>query len=359
MKIYLFIKALDNSGGTERCCIVLANELVKRGYDVGIISLVGDNQPFFEVSEQVKLHYLYKAKDRRIFPYRDIARYIALRKIFKAEKPDIILIVDAARSFLMMPATKGFTTITWEHFNVNVNWHIFHGLSRRLAAKFSDHIITLTNIDAELYKTKLGARRVYAIPNPVTIDASNPTKLTEKNILALGRYCSQKGFDYLIKAWAKVPDKLGWKLLIVGGGRRKKMYEKLIDKYNLSDSIELLPITKDVLSLYQKSSIYALSSRFEGLPLVLIEATAMGLPVVSFDCETGPRDIVEHNKTGFLVETFDLDKFAEALVQLMKDEHLRKEFSDNAIQLAKQKFDLSVITDSWENLFKQLKNSDK
>jgi glycosyltransferase involved in cell wall biosynthesis len=355
MKIYFIIKALNNSGGTERVTAIIANELIRRNYEIGIVSIVGAGEsPFFEINSNVKCYYAGKKKDNRIFPYKDLARYFFLRKLFKKEKPDIIVIVDAGRSFLKIPASKGYTTITWEHFNVNTNWHLLHPISRWIAAKFSDIIVTLTKQDAENYKKKFGAKNTLCIPNPVTIITDEKTKLTEKVVLAVGRYSYQKGFDLLLDAWNEVNNN-GWKLRIVGSGGMESILKEIIDIYDLHDSVELLPITKNIVDHYKNASIYVMSSRHEGLPLVLIEAMSMGLPIISFDCETGPRDIIENNITGVLVPPLDVNQLATELETLIMDENKRNLFSSNALRLVK-KFEISEIVDSWEKLFHDLKS---
>ena len=357
MKIFFIIKALNNSGGTERVTAIIANELVRRKYEVGIVSLVGAGEtPFFEIGSRVQCHYIGPKKDKRIFPFRDIGRYISIRKLFKNENPDVIVIVDAGRSMLKIPASRGYTTITWEHFNVSVNWHLFHRLSRCIAAKYSDMIVTLTKEDAENYKRIFGAKKTLCIPNPVTIDTEKKSPLTQKQVLAVGRYSTQKGFDLLIDAWSLVQQKDNeWQLKIIGSGEMEPILNNKIKRYGLENSVELMPISRNIIEQYQQASIYVMSSRHEGLPLVLIEAMAMGLPIVSFDCETGPRDIVENNVTGVLVPALDVNQLALELEALMGDEQKRKCFSENALIHVK-KFDINKIVDTWEDLFHELKS---
>lgn len=357
MKIFFIIKGLNYSGGTERVTAILSKALVDRGHEVQIASIVGEGEaPFFPFDPAVKRHYLSPPKDRNMALYRDFRRITLLKELFAEENPDIIIIVDAGRSFVNIPATRGFTTITWEHFNVNTNWHLMHTFSRRVAVKYSDMIVTLTQGDAEAYRRKFGAQKVTSIPNPVTVDVSEKSPLLEKRVLAVGRIVDQKGFDLLVQAWhiaqPKAPD---WKLRIVGAGKLQKDLEKLIKSLGVSKSVEILPPTKDVLAQYKQASIFALSSRHEGLPLVLIEAMAMGLPAVSFDCETGPRDIIIAGKTGILVPPLDIDKMADGLVSLMTDEEKRMAYSKHAIE-ASAKFGIEAIVDQWEALFKQLKS---
>jgi glycosyltransferase involved in cell wall biosynthesis len=355
MKLFFVIKSLHLPAGTERSTITVANGLADREHDVEIICLVNEGKPFFEISQKVKVRYLYDKDDKRMSLVRDLARRKQLRKIYTEENPDLIIIVGSGRSFLNIPAARGFKNITWEHFNVNVNWHLLHPLSKKLAASYSDRIITLTNKDAENYRKKLGARSV-CIPNAITIESQNKSPLTEKRVLAIGRLSEQKGFDLLVQAWGKTENrKKGWKLRIVGSGKMHPLLLKMIKELDVENSVEIIPATTDVISLYMQASLFVMSSRYEGLPLVLIEAMAMGLPIVSFDCETGPQDIILDQVTGILVPALDTEKLAQELDVLMADEPKRKLFGENGIQNSK-KFEPEVILDKWESLLEELKN---
>ena len=355
MKIFFVIKSLHAAAGTERATIAVANGLAKRNYEVGIVSFVNEGAPFFEVLPEVQLLYLYDKKDKRPSLIRDYSRRVKLRAFYKQYKPDLIIIVGSGRSMLNIPAARGIQNITWEHFNVNINWHLLHPLSKKLAAMYSDCVVTLTKQDAINFKNKYGGQNVLCIPNPVTIDSSVKSPLTEKRVLCIGRLTQQKGYDYLMEAWSKVESrKNGWKLRIIGSGKLLPQVQESIRQLNLEDSIELIPSTDNVVKHYQESSIYVMSSRYEGLPLVLIEAMSMGLPIVSFDCETGPRDIVTHDVTGRLVPPFDTNKLAQELNDLMNDAPTRELYSQNALKNV-EKFETEKILDQWELLFKQLK----
>lgn len=355
MNIVFSIKALNNSGGTERVTAILSRELAERGHCVHIVSFVGGGNPtFFEFDSRVKLHYLAGAKDRHLFPVRDIRRIMLMRKLYKQINPDVVIIVDAGRSFVNIPAAKGYRTITWEHFNVGVNWHWGHKLSRSIAAKHSDLIVTLTTPDAKAYERLFGARRAICIYNPVTIDSSNPSKLENKLCLAIGRFSPQKNFIDLIRAWNKTKSRNdGWRLRIIGAGEQEKMLRNEIEKLSLSGSIELLPLQKDVVKQYQEASLYAMSSHHEGLPLVLIEAMAMGLPIVSYDCPTGPADIVTDGKTGILVPYLDVDALAVSLDRVMQDRQLAEKMSRESL-IGVEKFSIKNITDTWERVLTEL-----
>lgn len=355
MKIVFSIKALNHSGGTERVTAILSKELVQRGHQVHVVSFVGgDKETFFAMDRRVQLHYLAPTKDRYPFPVRDIRRIVLMRKLYKQIQPDVILIVDAGRSFVNIPAAKGYKVITWEHFNVGVNWHLGHRLSRKIAAKYSDLIVTLTTPDAQAYKTQFGAKHALCIYNPVTIDASEPSPMDKKICVAIGRFSPQKNFIDLIRAWHLTQArKEGWKLRIIGAGEQKNMLEAEIAKLDLHASIEMLPLQKDVVAQYKDASVYAMSSHHEGLPLVLIEAMAMGLPIVSYDCPTGPADIVSHQKTGLLVPYLQVDALAQALDKVMLNEELRAQFHAESLKEV-EKFSVKSIVDCWEKVFASL-----
>lgn len=355
MKIVFSNKAINNPGGTERITSILSKELVERGHEVHVVSFVGkDKETFFEIDKRVKLHYLAPTKDRYPFPIRDIRRIVLLKRLYKEIQPDIVLIVDAGRSFVNIPAARGYKTITWEHFNVDVNWHLGHRWSRKIAAKHSDLIVTLTEPAARAYKTTFKAKNAICIYNPVTVDASEPSKLDNKICMAMGWLGAQKNFIDLINAWnlTKAKDQ-GWKLRIIGQGKQKQMLESRINELNLNNSIEMLPPQKDVVTQYKNASVYAMSSRNEGLPLVLIEAMAMGLPIVSYDTPTGPADIISHEKTGLLVPYMNVEALGEALDKVMLDEDLRKKFHEESLKEV-EKFSVKTIVDKWESVFKNI-----
>jgi len=355
MKIVLSIKALNNSGGTERVTAVLASQWAQMGHEVHIVSFVGAGQePFFSIHPGVKLHYLAGVSDRHLFPIRDIRRIVLLKKLYRAINPDVVIIVDAGRSFVNIPAAKAYKTITWEHFNVGVNWHWGHRLSRKIAARYSDLIVTLTQPDADAYMRLFGARRAMCIYNPITIECAEPSPLSQKICLAIGRFSPQKNFVHLIQAWAQTTAKnKGWRLRIVGAGEQKKLLEQTIAQCAVGNSVELLDRQKDVLALYRSASLYAMSSHHEGLPLVLIEAMAMGLPIVSYDCPTGPADIITHQQTGLLVPYLNIQALASSLDELMLNPQKLQAYAQESLKQV-GKFSTTSVLNQWNRVFKSL-----
>ncbi len=344
MKIFFVIRGLHDHGGIERVTSVVASELGRRSYEVGIICLQ-KGEAYFPLHESVVRHYLSCSRFSRI-------RH--LKRLYKAERPDIVVFLGSHRSFMNLPAAKGIPSITWEHFNANINWHPLHKLSRRLAVRHCRRIVTLTQRDAQNYANIFGASNAVCIPNPITVENIEISPRTTKRVLAIGRLAGQKGFDMLLDAWSKVEErKKGWNLRIVGSGSHLKRLQQQIQRNGIGDSAEIVPATKDVVSEYKNASMLVMSSRYEGFGLVLLEAMTAGLPIVSFDCEAGPGEIVVHNETGLLLPPEDVNRLAEALNTLMKDKDLQDKFAEKAIERA-QIFSVASIITQWENLFHEI-----
>lgn len=346
MKVFFIIRGLHDIGGIERVTTIVANELAERGYDIGVVCLQ-KGTPYFELHKDITLHHT----NSKIFRKKE------LKALYAKENPDINIFLGSHRSLMNIPASKGIPCITWEHFNAHINWHPWHKYSRKLAVQHCDKIVTLTRADVENYQQFFNAKNVLCIPNPITIDNITPTSLNNKTLLAVGRLAGQKGFDMLIDAWGKAQAKdSGWKLRIVGSGSHKARLLKQINENNVGNSVNIVPPTKNIIKEYHNASALAMSSRFEGLPLVLIEAMSAGLPIVSFDCQTGPAEIIHHNKTGLLVPPENTDLLAKAIDELLLDEEKIKQFSKQSL-IESQRFSIDNIVDLWEELLHKVKSS--
>lgn len=351
--IAFFSGSISNTGGTERVCTQIANGLHRRGYKVLIISQLSGDGVKFELEEGIEVVSLF---DRERFGKRNALKYISvIRKLHsevKRRKIDYLIDVDVYLSLFSIPATAFTKTkvVSWEHFNFKNNNGIKHrDYARKLAVKFSHAIVTLTEKDKGYYQSSLKCNdNIQAIYNPFVKDERFTTDLPpkEKVVLAVGRYTYQKGFDLMLNVWKHVAsDFPDWKLSFVGDGENKEELVKSAHDLKISDSVNFLPFTDQITTEYQKASIYAMTSRYEGLPLVLIEGKSNGLPIVSFDCETGPSDIIRDGVDGFLIEDKEEKQFAEKLRKLMGDDSLRKEFAEKAIE--DHRFDYETILDKW------------
>lgn len=208
-----------------------------------------------------------------------------------------------------------------------------------------DKFIVLTHEDLQQWGE---LKNIVVIPNFITEIPSSISTCENKQVLALGRYTEQKGFDLLIQAWRIVEKKHpDWELNIYGSGNYL-IYQDLANSYGLS-MITCHPAKSDTESIYTQSSIYVLSSRHEGLPLVLIEAQSYGLPIVSFACPCGPKDII-NDSNGILVENGNIQELAKGIITLIEDEKKRKCMGKNA-KINVLRFQKDEIMKKWVSLF--------
>ena len=358
MTVCFFIATLDNSAGTERATTTIANELSNRGYDVIIISWSGGTTSFFQVNDAVKCYSLYSIRGINIYS-KYLPSLVKYKRLLKKIKPDVVIDVCVPLSLLTIPATafSKIKNISWEHFNANVSWNIYTGkLSRWLVSKFSTKVVVLTQADFEIYAERYNAGNIHIIANPVSIIVRHPSTLRTKNILAIGRLTHQKGFDLLLQAWHKaikeeenLDEIIQWKLRIVGGGEDEQKLKQLSLDLNLNSSVQFIPPTKHIEQQFLEASLFVMSSRFEGLPLALVEAKAFGLPTISYDCETGPREVITHEVDGLLVEPENVTALAEAIKVLIKDPLKRRAYAANSLGKAK-KYRLEEIIKRWDDL---------
>ena len=355
--IVFFIGNLDRSGGTERITSVIANELVKYDYNIIILSLQKGLNPFFKIDKNIKLYSLHT--EERSSNFSNIYIIKNLHNFLKIYSIEYIIDVDIVLSFYSIPASFGLKTkiISWEHFHYFINvggvfQRIKRKIARRLASRYSNTIVTLTNKDKNQYLKNLNIKgKIISINNPVTIKHNFQSNIQSKIVLAVGRLTYQKGFDLLLKSWKfviqEIPD---WELYIVGSGEDKKMLENLSRKLNIYNSVKFISKTNEIEKYYMNSSIYVMSSRFEGFGLVLVEAKSFGLPIVSFDINCGPSDIVRDNIDGFLVEKDNIKELAKKIILLIKNEKIRKTFSKNSI--TDRRFDINNIIPLWKDILK-------
>jgi glycosyltransferase involved in cell wall biosynthesis len=186
------------------------------------------------------------------------------------------------------------------------------------------------------------------VPNAVRDLGDVEADLSSKTVLAAGRLARQKGYDRLIKSWSLVaPDHPDWHLRICGNGPAQAKLERLIDEYGLKDSVTLAGPAQDLGAEMAKASIFALSSRYEGLPLVLLEAMSVGMAVVSFNCPTGPADIVDDHRNGLLIQPRTIALFAAGLKEMIESEELRRTCAAGARETVRD-YSMEVVGAMWE-----------
>ncbi len=355
-KICFFLGNANLAGGAERVSIFLANELENAGFKVSLLSLSEGDAPFFPLSQTIETYALFNSKVS--FKLNYVLAVRRLRAYLLKNDIDVIIDVESILSIYSIPALLFLPIrhICWEHFNFNNNLgRKTRSLARRLAAIFASDVITLTSQDRQLWLEKTWAcAKIRTIPNPIpfAIPQYLPN-IDKKLVLAIGRLTHLKGFDILLLAWAKARNSIpkDWRLRIVGNGEEAASLSGLAQRLEIEDSVEFLPATKEIHKHYEDAAFYCLSSRREGLPMVLIEALSFGLPIVAFDCETGPREIVSHMCNGELVPPENIDALAHAISAMAVQPLKRVRYSESA-KAASYAFCKENIVSIWVNLLR-------
>lgn len=347
-KICFFSADFENSGGTERVASIIANRLAEGNYDITILSIRGGKNSFFRLNSKIKLNNLYEKNCSGLL--LNLTIFYKLRKKLKECNFDYIIDIDVIHSFFTVPANIGLKTriISWEHFN----FYSDLGVKRRnwgriLASKFAERIITLTNEDKKAYLENLNVKsKIDYIYNPTPYPNEKKSLCESKIAVAIGRLTAQKGFDKLLDIWKKIEEKDSeWELYIIGSGEDREKLLKQKESLNLKRVI-FIENTKNIKEYYEKASIYLMTSRFEGLPMTLIEAQSFGLPIISYDVKTGPKDIITNNEDGYLIEDDNEKLFVEKFIKLSNNREKIHEFSQKAYENSKR-FKLDSIIEKW------------
>lgn len=383
MKLLYCIPALHNSGGMERVLTTKLNYLSKiKDLEIIVVTTEQMNKPyFFEINNSVNFIHL-DINFNEIFNNDIISKYIQfnlkiknyrakLKKIIEDNNIDICISLCGKEIEFLAELDVPCKKIAEIHFTINYRnlfsksqnktnlfWRTLGNIrTKQLINSISkfDKFIVLTKQDEK----QLNFPNVACIYNPNSFDKEcGISELNNKQVISIGSLIDVKGYDMLIKAWKLVfikhPD---WQLNIFGEGENRKKLEILIQENKLDENIHLRGQTLNVISEYKQSSIYVMSSLYEGLPMVLIEAMSFGIPIVSFDCECGPREIISDGIDGFLVQQNNIIELANKICLLIEKKQLRKEMGISAFEKSK-KFSQEIIMPQWLELFDEVLNND-
>lgn len=361
MKIAVWDTWINRRGsGMEIAALDMLTELRKLNYEIHIFSQMDFHNEDF--TTELPVTYLSK-KNFSLFSLSNIRASLRFRKEIKKYSPDVILFVGALWFFFIRIFLFGLKkrTIVWEHSNYNSQYKrkYLKIFARKTAAREADRLVVLTQRDRDLYLQHCHCKdRPQVIPNFINLNRMTsggaPLITRKKQIVFSGRFAPEKQIDKLVNIWEKIqPQMPEWELVLIGSGTlfveiQNEIREKKLKK------IFLLGYQKDPGKYYTNSQILVLTSREEGLPLVLIEGLFTDLPIVAFDCDCGPADIIDDGKNGFLIPCYDEDLFAQKLLQLMKDDRLREQFALYA-QEKRKHFLPEAVMPLWDHLLQEMK----
>lgn len=377
IKIAYCIPSLYYPSGMERVLTLKANYFAERfGYEIHIILTDGkEKKPYYELHPSITVHQLDINYDLMYgLPLcKRIRRYVNKQRLFKKRlneclcsiRPDITISLLRRDINFINRMKDGSVKLGEIHFNKS-NYREFSdnrlpGFLQKAVKRYwmwqlirelrkLNRFIVLTHEDAAEW-TELN--NVTVIHNPLSFFPDHPSDGSRKQVIAVGRYMPQKGFDRLIPAWRTVSEQHpDWTLRIYGDGMRKELQQQ-VDSLGVTSSCILEPSVSNIDEKYSESSIFVLTSRFEGFGMVIIEAMACGIPAVSFTCPCGPRDIIADGKDGLLVENGDIEGLAEKINYLIENEDIRQEMGRQA-RLDIGRFKIEAIAGKWKSLFESL-----
>lgn len=348
------------AGGAERVMARLANHWAAAGWQVTLVTLNASIPDFYATGAEVRRVRLQLEGDSA-HPlqalWRNVRRVAALRAALRASAPDVVLsFMDRVNVLTLLAAAGlGARVVVSERIDpaalpIARGWDRL----RRWTYPRADALVVQTEAARAWAHTVLPAGKVHVVANP--LEASEPVAAgTERQpvILAAGRLEPQKGFDLLLEAFARVAQRHpAWQLEIAGEGSQRAALEARIAALGLDGRARLLGVVRDLPQRMRQCGIFVLSSRAEGFPNVLLEAMDAGACVVSFDCASGPRDLVDHERSGLLVPSENVEALAAALERALRDPGLRAALGNAAAASVRGRFSLPTVAAQWERVLR-------
>lgn len=373
MKLIYCTHSTYNPGGMERVLLNKVTYLSQLpGWEVSVVTTDQHQRPpFYPFPEKVRMTDLdiNYSDDNDKGAWKKISGYLRKRKEHKRkltalllkEKPDIVLSLYPSESSFIPDIKDGSKKVLELHFNkffrIQYGRKGIIGLidrwrtrqDERIVRRF-DRFVVLTNEDKGYWGD---LPNIEVIPNAAMQVSDAYSDVMNKRVIAVGRLDYQKGFDRLIQAWELVQHTgkfTDWKLDIFGQGEWREMLQQMIDKQGLQNTAKINPPTNAILNEYVHSSLLVMSSNYEGFGMVLVEAMSCGVPVISFDCKCGPKDIIQNGINGLLVPNGDIRALAHAMMEVMADEAYRKMLSLNARKVVDTYSEQAVMS-QWIRLF--------
>jgi GalNAc-alpha-(1->4)-GalNAc-alpha-(1->3)-diNAcBac-PP-undecaprenol alpha-1,4-N-acetyl-D-galactosaminyltransferase len=362
-RITLVLSSLS-SGGAERVMSLMANHWAEKHWAVTMVTLAGAETDFFSLSpsvSRVSLRLEGSSSGAVSASWRNIARVRALRSAIRASRPDAVISFIESVNVLTLLATRLTTTPVVvaertdprEH-KIGAAWSALRkSLYPRAAA-----LVVQTHGVLPWAVERVGAEKAHVIPNPVMPASSRPSNAVnaypQPFVLAMGRLTREKGFDLLLRAFEKASRLYpGWSLVVLGEGSERASLEGLAEELGISARVHLPGRQTEPATTMSQASMFVLSSRFEGFPNALLEAMACGLPVVSFDCRSGPGEIIRDGVDGILVPPGNVPALGEAMQDLMGHPERRELLARRGVE-ATRRFGTETVMGMWEDLLTNL-----
>src|SRR4028118_905703 len=379
MRLTLIISSLV-AGGAERVISIMANYWAAKGWKITILTFDdGTNQPFYEIDSCVRhipLSIAGESLNLFVSIWNNLKRIQILQSAIAQSNPDaVISFMDQVNVLTLLamrfsPGTVILQKPPWGTRSLNIPVIVSERVDpalysigriweqlRRWTYPLADGLVVQTQEALSYFSSRLQARACI-IPNPVllpnrAIDTSDRL-VVGRSAIAMGRFTQQKGFDLLLQAFARLSDERPeWTLMILGEGELRTELECLRGSLGLSGRVHLPGVVKNPYEVLMQADIFVMSSRFEGFPNALCEAMACGLPVISTDCPSGPREIIRDGVDGILVPNQDVEALSAAMDRLMSDELERKRLSIRAPEVV-ERFSLKKVMGMWEKLLAQV-----
>ncbi|MEK7778736.1 MAG: glycosyltransferase family 4 protein [Pseudomonadota bacterium] len=367
----LFCVSAMSSGGAERVAANLANAWVERGYQVTLVVTYSKRgECFYALSDKIELCYLSDlvGNFHRLDLFIQFKRLLALRHLIKTIQPDVVLsfLTNVNVATILAAWGSGYAAIVSERTYPPVrSIGRFYESLRKLTYPYAASVVMQTHKGLSWLQDEIPRANGAVIPNPIPYPLSVfEPKLAPQTLLAngrklllgVGRLADQKRFDCCLLSFATLAKRYAdWDLVILGEGPLRGALESQIKVLGLESRVYLPGGVGNVGDWYARADLYVMSSSFEGFPNTLVEAMAHGCAVVSYDCNTGPRDIIRDGEDGLLVNPVgDVTALTSALDQLMGDDKRRERMAQKAVDV-RERFSQASILAMWDELFDRVK----